>query len=142
MFSARTLFGIASGVYAMWLCVRDIQQGRWFWLVLPLSLGAFALWLIGTPKNITPAQARFRTYLDAHPDVKRLDRLSKWLGWGGMLLTIAWVYFALVTFRIWNIWWLLGVALAMNAPSAVFSTMVVVRFTKDARAKLEQDSAP
>ena len=143
MFSARTLFGIASGAYAIWLCVRDIQQGLWFWLVLPLSLGAFATWLIVTaPQKITPAQARFRAYLDANPDTKKIDRQSKWLGWAGMLLTIVWACLALAVFHIWNIWWLLGVTLALNAPSAVFSTVVVIRFTKDARANSEQNNAP
>jgi hypothetical protein len=142
MFSARTLFGIASGAYAIWLCVLDIQQGHWFWLVLPVLLGAFAAWLIAAPQKITPAHARFRTYLDANPNAKKLDRLSKWLGWAAILLTIAWAYFALVTLHIWNIWWLLGVALALNAPSVVLSTIVVVRFTKDARANFEQNNAP
>ena len=142
MFNTRTLFGIASGAYAVWLCVRDIQQGHWFWLVLPLSLAAFAVWLIVTaPQKTSPAQARFRAYLDANPDTKKLERLSKWFGWAGMLLTIAWVYFALATFRIWNISWLLGVALVFNAPSVALSTMVVIRFMKYARAMLGQNDA-
>ena len=59
-----------------------------------------------------------------------------------MLLTIVWACLALAVFHIWNIWWLLGVTLALNAPSAVFSTVVVIRFTKDARANSEQNNAP
>ena len=58
MFSARTLFGIASGAYAIWLCVLDIQQGHWFWLVLPVLLGAFAVLVHRrAPKNHTGTRA-------------------------------------------------------------------------------------
>jgi len=144
--NSRTLIGIAVAAYAMWLCVRDVQEGHWLWLILPLLLAALATWLIFVPKKKSAAQQqrenRYQAYLDLNPNAKKLENWSKWLGWGSVPLIAAWVYFDLETIHLLSVWWIFGIAFAFCLPSFILSTINIIGFYRAARARLDKADAP